>query len=152
MKKRIIFLGISLTICTVSIIAVVIKGGPKDKADFTSVAEVGESLTYSVTRVGRILTAVSEEDEILIGDKMHEKGMRRRLAKHVEGTPLWEYVNEVGVKISENVNRKSIPYRFHIVDTTIPNAFAAPGGAYICDFRVIGEIGVRGRACFDIRA
>lgn len=48
--------------------------------------------------------------------------------KTIEDKALLQYLNQVGVGIAAQGPRTDITYRFGILDTDIPNAFAAPGG------------------------
>lgn len=128
MKKRTIFLIISLFICAGSMALIILEGNPRDKVDLNSIAEVGESVAHNIGKVGKMLTEISKEKEIKIGDGIHNKLLNSHIAKNIKGTPVDIYVNEVGKRVAENVNRKNIPYNFHIVDSPMPNASALPGG------------------------
>lgn len=48
--------------------------------------------------------------------------------KTVENKAVLEYVNKIGVGLAAQGPRTDITYHFAILDTEIPNAFAAPGG------------------------
>jgi beta-barrel assembly-enhancing protease len=128
MKRRVAFLIFSIGISIISIIAILLFGTPENKTDFNSIAQVGENLLNSISRTGKMITKVSDEEEIEIGDKIHERLLKRSVAKNIEGTPIQEYLNEVGNLVSGNVKRKNIPYKFHIIDSRVPNAFASCGG------------------------
>ena len=128
MRPRYIFLIISIFVCIFSIAIIMTKGNPKDLANLNSVAEVGEGILHSIDKVGRIVTSVSDEDEMKIGDKIHDKMLKNRVAKWLENTPIDKYANEVGNRVAENVKRKDIKYKFHVIDEPFPNAFSIPGG------------------------
>lgn len=128
MKPRILFLIVSLVICVSSIALIMIKGSPVDKVSLDSVAEVGEGILNSISRVGRMATSVNDKEEMDLGNNIHEKLMANRIAKGIKDTPLEKYVNDVGNKIVQNVKRKDIRYKFHIVEGYYPNACSLPGG------------------------
>jgi len=71
---------------------------------------------------------VSTAEEVKIGNGIHGRMMKNRIAKNVEGTPIQLYLNDVGAVVADNVKRTQIPYKFHIIDSSIPNAFASCGG------------------------
>jgi len=139
-KARYVFLVAGLALCVASIALIMVKGKPQDRVSLDSVAEVGEGVLHSVDKVGRILTSVSDEEEMKIGDKIHEKVARSRFTRAFENTPLEVYVNEVGAKVTENVKRKAIRYKFHIVESFYPNAFAAPGGHIYVTMGLLAEL------------
>jgi len=128
MKPRYIFLIVSIFICAISIAVIMIKGNPQDRADLNSVSEIGEGILHSVDKVGRIVTSVSDKEEMEIGDKIHTEILKNQVAQWVANTPLDKYVNEVGNKVAENVKRKDIKYKFHVIEGFYPNAFSLPGG------------------------
>lgn len=128
LRSRYIVLIAGLVLCVASIALVMIKGNPRDMANFDSVAEIGEGALHSVAKVGQIITSVSDRDEMEVGDRIHGKIMKSRVATWANDTPLDIYVNKVGAKVAENVKRKSIKYIFHIIENTYPNASSIPGG------------------------
>lgn len=128
MRSRHVYLAVSIFICALSIAIVMIKGNPKDRVDLNAVSEIGEGILHSVDKVGRIITSVSDKEEIEVGDKIHDKILKNRLAKWMENTPIDKYVNEVGRAVAENVKRKDIKYKFHVIEGSYPNAYAVPGG------------------------
>jgi predicted Zn-dependent protease len=105
-----------------------IKGNPQDRVDLNSVSEIGEGILHSVDKVGRIVTSVSDKEEMEIGDKINNEIAKNRVAEWVKDTPLDKYINDVGNKVAENVKRKDIKYKFHIIEGFYPNAFSLPGG------------------------
>ncbi len=127
-RPRYIVLIAGIVLCAVAISLVMIKGNPRDMANFDSVAEIGEGALHSVAKVGQIITSISDSDEMEVGKRIHEKILKSRVAAWANDTPLDVYVNKVGSKVAENVKRKSIKYVFHIIENPIPNAFSIPGG------------------------
>ncbi|MBF0217866.1 MAG: M48 family metalloprotease [Candidatus Omnitrophica bacterium] len=128
MKKRFIFLGAGLAMSVAAIAAVLLHGNPEDRTDLGSIAIVGERFLYGIARAGKVLTRVSDNDEIFIGDMISKRVHSASSGVNIEDTPLQRYVDDVGSMTAANVKRKGINYRFHIVDSSRPDAFAVPGG------------------------
>lgn len=128
MKPRYLFLAASVAVCAASIAIIMMKGNPQDRVDLDSVSEIGEGILHSVNKVGSIVTSVSDNDEMEIGDKINARMMNSRLARSVDKSPMGRYVNEVGDTVARNVNRNDIKYRFHIIKSPFPDAFSSPGG------------------------
>ena len=128
MKTRSIFLSISLLIAVVSITIIMLKGEPQDIVSFDSVFRVGESILHHADKTGRIITEVSDEEEIEVGNKMHSRIMRHYTVRKCRNAPEYKYVNEVGKIVARNVKRKEIVYKFQVIHSDSPNAFSIPGG------------------------
>ena len=128
MKDKKILLAVSLILCAASIALVLVKGAPKDEVSLDSVAEVAESTLHHIDKTAQIITSVSDAEEIEAGNKIHLRINRNFLAKNIEITPLCAYVNAVGRNVARHVKRRDIPYRFHIIDSYVPNAFCSAGG------------------------
>lgn len=128
MKPRHIFLVVALLVCIMSIAVIMIKGKPADMVSLDSVAEIGERALYDIHRIGGILTSVSDKEEMEIGDKIHEKIFGSHTVQGVQDNSLDKYLNDVGSKVAENIKRKEIKYKFHIIDGFYPDACALPGG------------------------
>jgi predicted Zn-dependent protease len=72
------------------------------------------------------LALVSEEEEIEIGEDLHE-----RLAAQfgiVEDQQLQAYVQEVGQRIARSSHRPDLDWHFAVIDIPVVNAVALPGG------------------------
>jgi predicted Zn-dependent protease len=72
------------------------------------------------------LALISEEDEIEIGEDLHE-----RLAGQFgtfEDQQLQAYVQQVGQKIARNSHRPELDWHFAVIDIPVVNAVALPGG------------------------
>src|SRR5512138_1400266 len=69
---------------------------------------------------------ISEADEIALGKAVSEKirgvyGVQQDAEAH-------RYVTLVGLLVAQKTNRPNLPYQFIILDSSVINAFAAPGG------------------------
>lgn len=85
-------------------------------------------------RVGKEL--VTEEDfadsplvnyEVRAGELLAQKFLIKYLPN--EDEELQSHVRQVGKRLTSNVRRHKIPYRFMVLESEEPNAFAVPGGA-----------------------
>jgi predicted Zn-dependent protease len=128
MKPRYIILGAGLFMCVLSVALISLKGKPADVADLKSISEVGESVLHHLDKTGQILTAVSDEEEIRIGDQIYRRGWADTRPKSEQDQKLESYVARVGQRVAENVKRRDIVYKFHVVDFPWANAFACVGG------------------------
>lgn len=128
MKHKYILLVLSIVICLLSIALVMIKGKIVDRVNFDSVSEVVESLLHHIDKTGHVITAMTDGEEMEIGDKIYKKTLSSQIAKKSEDTPLHKYVTDVGNLVGRNVKREKIRYEFHILELYYPNAFASPGG------------------------
>lgn len=128
MRPRYIFLILALLICIASIAFIMVKGKPQDMVNLNSVAEIGEGLLHSAHRVGGMLTAVSDKEEMEIGDGIDKQINNSFVNKELDNSELGKYITEVGNRLTEHVKRKDMKYKFHILETWHPTAHAAPGG------------------------
>lgn len=72
------------------------------------------------------LILIPTSQEVAIGQGMAEQ---IRQEEDILDDPEWQaYVTEIGQKIVSVSDRKDIEYHFTVIDSDIPNAFAAPGG------------------------
>lgn len=81
----------------------------------------------------REIQFISEGQEIQIGQQNYAP-MRQSEGGDYEVIPdLTAYVNEVGQKLaaasdSITVSQRRLPYEFHVLNSSVPNAWALPGG------------------------
>ncbi|MEE8209929.1 MAG: M48 family metalloprotease [bacterium] len=71
-------------------------------------------------------TLVTEAQEIQMGQQAHGEILKQ--FGQYEDSALGDYVAGVGGRIASISHRKQLPYRFTILDSSILNAFALPGG------------------------
>ncbi|MEE8209273.1 MAG: peptidase, partial [bacterium] len=71
-------------------------------------------------------TLVTEAQEIQMGQQAHGEILKQ--FGQYEDSALGDYVAGVGSRIASISHRKQLPYRFTILDSSIVNAFALPGG------------------------
>lgn len=70
---------------------------------------------------------IDYDSEFTIGQSLALEGFQR-FGLPVKNDALQQYVNTVGKAVARNSARADIPYFFVVVDSTIYNAFACPGG------------------------
>jgi Zn-dependent protease with chaperone function len=73
----------------------------------------------AVVRTAHISTAM----EIEIGDDIARSIWLRSGPAQAQ-----VYVSEVGQRVATGARRQELPWRFHVVDSSVPNAWAIPGG------------------------
>ncbi|HNQ92938.1 MAG TPA: M48 family metalloprotease [Alphaproteobacteria bacterium] len=70
---------------------------------------------------------MSAEDEKKITEKQHKEMLAQNGGRY-DHKDLAAYVNDIGQRLAQNSERKDVSYRFTIVDSSMVNAFAMPGG------------------------
>lgn len=80
--------------------------------------------------VKRILATVSLtlEDEIKIGDIVHQEIAREWGNKLDRNQRDVEYLTRIGRTLARNVKRDGMQYKFHVIEENVLNAFAIAGG------------------------
>lgn len=86
-------------------------------------------LTCSVNPVtgDRELSIISERQEIAIGAEQYVPSQQSQGGQFKVDTELTAYVNEVGQRVAAFSPRK-LPYEFVVLNNSVPNAWALPGG------------------------
>ncbi|MGB3112661.1 MAG: M48 family metalloprotease, partial [Candidatus Omnitrophota bacterium] len=128
MKIRYIVLALCLLICFSSIAVIIFLGKPQDIVSLDVVTEVAERVIHHVDKTGKIVTSITDEEEMRIGDELHETLVRQGAPFVPEDDQLHIYVNQVGKRVAMNVKRQNIKYKFHVIRSPYPDAFSAPGG------------------------
>jgi beta-barrel assembly-enhancing protease len=75
--------------------------------------------------VGKGVNFYSLEKEMALGKQLAEEVQRQ--AKIVDEPIVSEYVNRLGQNLVRNSDAK-VPFKFQVIDSEVPNAFALPGG------------------------
>lgn len=93
---------------------------------------VGLSLTLSTCGVNpvtkkRELQLVSESQEIAIGTQNYSPARQSQGGDYVLDPELTAYVQSVGDKLAAVSDRK-LPYEYKVINDSVPNAWAMPGG------------------------
>jgi predicted Zn-dependent protease len=73
------------------------------------------------------LSLVSEQQELAIGVQQYLPARQAQGGDYVVDPELTVYVSEVGQKLAAVSDRK-LPYEFKVINNSVPNAWALPGG------------------------
>ena len=73
------------------------------------------------------LSLISEAQELRIGKQQYEPLRQAQGGDYVADAMVGSYVNEVGQKLAAVSDRK-LPYEFKVLNNSVPNAWALPGG------------------------
>lgn len=97
------------------------------EVDFGSVVEVWADIIRDVDRVGLTITRIPPQREMEIGREI-EKEVAKRYWRLKDDPVPQGYVAAVGHALSQQTQRRAIAYRFYIINASMINAFALPGG------------------------
>lgn len=74
------------------------------------------------------LQFVSQDKEIKMGLENYQYGQQSSGGQYTIDPELTAYVQEVGQKLAKNSARPDLPYEFVVLNDSVPNAWALPGG------------------------
>jgi predicted Zn-dependent protease len=74
------------------------------------------------------LHLISTNKEIKMGESNYLYGQQTGGGKYAIDPELSQYVNEVGQKLAKVSDRSDLPYEFVVLNDSVPNAWALPGG------------------------
>ncbi|MBV1876501.1 MAG: M48 family metalloprotease [Pseudomonadales bacterium] len=73
------------------------------------------------------LSWISETNEIDMGRKNYSPAQQSQGGRYLADPEINRYVNQVGQRVAEHVAR-DLPYEFVVLNNSVPNAWALPGG------------------------
>jgi beta-barrel assembly-enhancing protease len=76
----------------------------------------------------RELHLVSQSQEIKIGNDNYSKSQQSSGGLYTQSPALTSYIQSVGQKLSRNSDRPDLPFEFVVLNDSVPNAWALPGG------------------------
>lgn len=76
----------------------------------------------------RELSLVSPAQEIAIGEQQYAPSQQSQGGAYYIDSQLQAYVNNVGMKLASVSDRPDLPYEFVVLNNSVPNAWALPGG------------------------
>jgi len=76
----------------------------------------------------RELNWIPQDKEIHLGENHYAYGQQQGGGVYQAEPTLSKYINEVGQKLAKQSHRPDLPFEFVILNDTIPNAWAMPGG------------------------
>ena len=86
------------------------------------------------------LQLVSEQQEIQIGMENYLASRQSQGGDWIIDTELSEYVNSVGKKLVKVSDRPELPYEFAVLNNSVPNAWALPGGKIAVNRGLLTEL------------
>jgi predicted Zn-dependent protease len=86
------------------------------------------------------LHLVSEKDEIAMGRKNYIPGQQQSGGQYIIEPELTAYVREVGNKLTRVSDRNQLPYEFVVLNESVPNAWAMPGGKLAVNRGLLTEL------------
>ena len=86
------------------------------------------------------LAFVSEQQEISMGAKQYLKNQQSAGGKFILDPALAAYVDEVGRKLVKVSDRPNLPFEFVIINDSVPNAWALPGGKLALNRGLLTEL------------
>ena len=87
----------------------------------------------------RELTLVSDAQAIAIGEQQYAPAQQMQGGEYAVDEALSEYVNEVGQKVAA-ASGVPLPYEFVVLDQSVPNAWALPGGKIAINRGLLSEM------------
>ncbi|MBE0568417.1 MAG: M48 family metalloprotease [Deltaproteobacteria bacterium] len=73
------------------------------------------------------IVSFTEEEEIALGAKAYDPAVQQQ-GGFYRDRELERYVQDVGMRIARVSHRPDLKYRFRVLNSSVPNAFALPGG------------------------
>ena len=117
-------------VCMLGLIVAPVAGSPAFAFDLDDLKkeleEAKQKVEETKKQIDQVRGKVSTEEEIKIGGNLISGLLGA--APLVDDPALQQYVNDVGYWIASQSKRKSLPWRFGVIETDGINAFAAPGG------------------------
>ena len=76
----------------------------------------------------RELSFMSPAQEVAIGEENYGPYQQQQGGRYQVDPEVSLYVNQVGQKLAQVSDRKNLPYEFVVLNNSVPNAWALPGG------------------------
>lgn len=95
--------------------------------------------TNPVTKKSEI-SFVSEKQEISIGTQQYLRSQQSSGGKFILDPALAAYVAEVGGKLVKVSDRPNLPFEFVVINDSVPNAWALPGGKLAINRGLLTEL------------
>jgi beta-barrel assembly-enhancing protease len=73
-------------------------------------------------------TLVSASQEVSIGQQQYQPSQQSQGGRYIVDPNLQVYVRDVGKKLAAVSDRPDLPYEFVVLNNSVPNAWALPGG------------------------
>ncbi|MFQ3347527.1 MAG: putative Zn-dependent protease [Candidatus Azotimanducaceae bacterium] len=106
---------------------------------FLAATVLGGCATNPVTGKSEI-SIISEAWELKTGKQQYAPARQSQGGDYLADEGVQAYVNEVGQKIAA-VSDRSLPYEFSVINNSVPNAWALPGGKISINRGLLTELG-----------
>ena len=100
---------------------------PFSLAVTVGVLATGAACTINPVTGQRQLALVSAEDEVAIGNQQYLPSQQMQGGEYLRDPALSSYVSDVGRRLGDASDR-ALPYEFVVLNHSVPNAWALPGG------------------------
>ncbi|WP_346838213.1 M48 family metalloprotease [Microbulbifer sp. SAOS-129_SWC] len=74
------------------------------------------------------LSLMSQSQELALGAQQYPINQQEQGGKYILDKSLQDYVNRVGQKLARVSDQPRLPYEFVVLNNSVPNAWALPGG------------------------
>lgn len=74
------------------------------------------------------LSLISESQELSIGAEQYQPTQQVQGGQYYVDQELTQYVSDIGQKLAKVSDRPDLPYEFVVLNSSVPNAWALPGG------------------------
>jgi predicted Zn-dependent protease len=71
---------------------------------------------------------VSEQQEIAMGQKLYSQSLQQQGGSYYLDPKVNTYINTIGQKLAALSHKPGLPYEFTVINSSVPNAWALPGG------------------------
>lgn len=71
---------------------------------------------------------ISPDQEVVIGAQQYQSAQQSQGGQYYMDPELQTYLDEVGQKLARVSDRPQLPYEFVVLNSSVPNAWALPGG------------------------
>ena len=106
----------------------------------------------------RQFNTLSDSEEITLGSEA-EPQFLKEYGGEVPSPKLIAYVRDLGMRLAKSGERPDLPWSFHVVDSSVINAFALPGGKVFVSRGLLAKMtneaqlaGVLGHECGHVTA
>ncbi|MGL6160963.1 M48 family metalloprotease [Microbulbifer sp.] len=74
------------------------------------------------------LSLISQGQELALGEQQYPINQQQQGGQYILDKSLQDYVNRVGQKLARVSDQPHLPYEFVVLNNSVPNAWALPGG------------------------
>jgi beta-barrel assembly-enhancing protease len=106
----------------------------------TAVLAAIASCTINPVTGERQLALVSADTEVAIGEAQYAPSRQMQGGDYVLDPGLTDYVSRVGYRVAD-VSDRALPYEFAVLNSSVPNAWALPGGKIAINRGLLLELG-----------